>query len=401
MSSSRWIDFRDIKANVSIRQVLDYYGIPYKEVKGDKLMLACPIHKGDNERAFHVDLHKNVFKCFTGCKQGGNVLDLMVALEDLSIRDAALKLHELFLDEEAERRGARPSKGDTKPSYRRSGPASRQAARRPDPESSRRSDGALKHSPPPSRVHNEDEPSVDEERQGEEPEDGPSPKGLDDRRRRASPAPRSASRTPQSQPAQPSLPERNEVLRLSLHLRREHPYLESRGIGQEAVEEFGLGYCPRGILAGRIAIPIHNGKGELVAYVGRHPKGNAPKYKFPSGFHKSLELYNLHRASQHARAHGLILVEGFFDAINLWQLGVPNAVALMGTELSAAQEDLLMRHTDRVVLMLDGDEAGRAATEQLLPRLARRLFVKDVQLPEGVQPDGLGQGDPVLKKVVA
>jgi len=166
------------------------------------------------------------------------------------------------------------------------------------------------------------------------------------------------------------------------------------------VSQFGLGYCPRGILAGRIAIPIHNPHGDLVAYAGRHPKGKAPRYKFPSGFHKSLELYNLHRAKHEAPQRGLVLVEGFFDVIALWQLGMPNAVALMGTELSTAQEALLVQHTDRVVLLLDGDEAGRSAMQELLPRLARRLFVRTVELPDGVQPDSLEQGDPVLKRLV-
>ncbi len=137
-----------------------------------------------------------------------------------------------------------------------------------------------------------------------------------------------------------------------------------------------------------------------MAYAGRHPKGKSPRYKFPSGFRKSLELYNLHRAKHEAPQHGLVLVEGFFDVIVLWQLGVPNAVALMGTELSAAQEALLVQHTDRVILLLDGDEAGRSAMQELLHRLAKRLFVKAVELPDGVQPDSLEQGDPVLKGLV-
>jgi DNA primase len=80
-----------------------------------------------------------------------------------------------------------------------------------------------------------------------------------------------------------------------------HPYLVERGLTQGTIADFGLGYCQKGIMAGRIAIPIHNEHGELVAYAGRVP-GDPPegegKYKFPMGFHKSSVVYNLHRAKE-------------------------------------------------------------------------------------------------------
>ena len=98
-------------------------------------------------------------------------------------------------------------------------------------------------------------------------------------------------------------------------------------------------------MAGRIAIPIHNEQGELVAYAGRWP-GEPPdgegKYKLPAGFHKSLVVYNLHRAKDHAKEQGLIVVEGFFDCMRLHQAGIPNVVALMGSSLSEEQEALLV-----------------------------------------------------------
>lgn len=423
MPSSRWVDFKEVKANVSIEQVLNYYGIPYKEARGNKLLLACPLHEGDNPRAFHVDLSKNVFKCFTGCKKGGNVLDLMMALEDLPIRDAALRLQELFMDDAAQddaptssrrsQRTTRRSGGRRRLKGRsaRSGGAS--GARAGDsptrtPERGTRRAGSTsrrgrddrgdqyerdeEHEADGAGDFDEKEPvDEDENAQGD---DAAHPRGRAIGRGAGLPArpPRRRDRQARGEDVPVNPP-----LALDLRLRREHPYLERRAVTQEAIREFGLGYCPRGILAGRIAIPIHNPRGELVAYAGRHPKGNAPKYKFPSGFHKSVELYNLHRAKAHAIEHGLVLVEGFFDVIVLWQLGVPNAVALMGTELSAAQEELLVAHTDRVVLLLDGDEAGQSAMEELLPRLARRLFVKVVELPDGVQPDGLGSDSSVLE----
>jgi DNA primase len=126
----------------------------------------------------------------------------------------------------------------------------------------------------------------------------------------------------------------------------EHAYLQERGFSPETIAAFGVGMCTgKGITAGRIAIPIHNELGELVAYAvrwpGIPPEGDG-KYKLPMGFHKSLVVYNLHRAREHAKSAGLIVVEGFFDAMRLWQAGFPNVVALMGSALSEAQEALIV-----------------------------------------------------------
>ena len=78
-------------------------------------------------------------------------------------------------------------------------------------------------------------------------------------------------------------------------------------------------------------------KGELIAYAGRWPGNDPPegepKYKFPPNFRKSLVLYNLHRAREHA-GEGLIVVEGFFSGVfTLWQQGRKNVVAIMGSSL--------------------------------------------------------------------
>ena len=83
-------------------------------------------------------------------------------------------------------------------------------------------------------------------------------------------------------------------------LERNHPYLlEQRGLTPETIVDFGIGFCSKGMMADRIAIPIHNVKGEVVAYAGRfpgEPGEDTPKYKLPPGFRKSQELFNLDRA---------------------------------------------------------------------------------------------------------
>ena len=132
----------------------------------------------------------------------------------------------------------------------------------------------------------------------------------------------------------------------------------------------------------------------MVAYAGRHvgePPEGTPKYKLPPGFRKSLELFNLERAKQESGA--LIVVEGFFDAMALHQLGHRKVVALMGSSLSPAQEALIRQHTnpsDHIVVMLDEDDAGRAARGEIAARLARFAFVRIHTFDhEGQQPEHL------------
>ena len=113
------------------------------------------------------------------------------------------------------------------------------------------------------------------------------------------------------------------------------------------------------------------------------------KYKFPAGFQKSYVVYNLHRALEHA-GQGLILVEGFFDALSIWQAGSKNVCALMGSKMSEHQEDLILSATDKVILMFDADQTGWECTEDVLKRLSPKIFVRIAQLPpDKFQPDEL------------
>ena len=161
--------------------------------------------------------------------------------------------------------------------------------------------------------------------------------------------------------------EANKPLGFELHgVDATHLYLVGRGIGKETAQHFGVGFfAGKGSMSGRVVIPIHNERGELLAYAGRSIDNTEPRYKLPAGFHKSLELYNLHRAVATGQ-RGLIVVEGFFDCIKVHQAGYPFVVALMGCSMSEQQERLLVAHADMVLLMLDGDEAGRQGTDEML-----------------------------------
>ena len=168
-----------------------------------------------------------------------------------------------------------------------------------------------------------------------------------------------------------------------------HPYLVERGIDPATAVEFGVGfYAGSGLLSGRVVIPIANARGQTVAYAGRALDDSLPKYKLPAGFRKAWELFNLHRAAA-TSSQTVIVVEGYFDCLRVHRAGLPWVVALMGSSLSAEQENALVGAFESVSLLLDGDTAGRAASRALAARLSGRCSVAEVQVPDGTQPDQL------------
>ena len=188
----------------------------------------------------------------------------------------------------------------------------------------------------------------------------------------------------------------NPPLRFTLPLNHGHSYLIARGLSQRTIETFGIGYCAQGTLAGWIAIPIHNAAGQIVAYAGRwpgKPTDGQPKYKLPKGFRKSLELFNLHRACSADARLPLVVVEGFFGCMHIWQAGHSRVVSLMGSMLSPAQEELILKIAGaggRIMLMFDEDEAGRKGRSEAQSRLCRYLTISTVKFhTTGMQPDQL------------
>jgi DNA primase len=189
--------------------------------------------------------------------------------------------------------------------------------------------------------------------------------------------------------AVPSEPvEANKPLKFTLKVAYDHPYLKERGIEPELAEEFGVGFCKRGMMKDHIAISIHDSDGQLVAYAGRWVSEELPegeeKYKLPPGFKKSIVLYNLHRVKG---VEPVFVVEGFFSVMRLHKLGI-HAIALMGRSLSEEQEKLLQENgVKSLMLMLDGDPPGREAQAALLQQLGEKFLVGAVDLPDGGQPD--------------
>jgi DNA primase len=323
MSKTKFVDFRAVKAAITMEQLLGHYQIldQFKRT-GDSLNGPCPIHKGSNPTQFRVSTTKNIWNCFSDCEHGGNTLDFICKMEKCSVHAAALKAIEWFnLDSEAMAAG----EDKAEPAERKaSAPAAKPTAR-------------------PAAV----------------------PKAA-----------------PESNVPNPPLKFRLDKLE------RTHPYLlEQRKLTPETIVDFGIGYCAKGMMADRIAIPIHNAKGEVVAYAGRfvgEPPEGTPKYKLPPGFRKSQELFNCDRAFNEPIDKPLLIVEGFFDAMKIHDHGYRKVVALMGSTLSSAQEELIRQHTtsqSHVIVMLDENEAGKAGREDIACRLSKFCFVRVHQFP--------------------
>ena len=193
-------------------------------------------------------------------------------------------------------------------------------------------------------------------------------------------------------PESSSVEEFNKPLSFELKgLKGNHPFLrKTKNLQSETIKTFGLGFCSKGLLAGWVAIPIHNIDGQVVAYIGRAVNDTQAetdgKYKVPPGFKKSLEVFNLNRVLEQKDLidkYGIIIVEGFFGVFWLYQNGFKNVVALMGKELSDRQREPLLSATDRFTIFLDSDEPGRLATEKLSGKLIHSAFVRIIEYPEG------------------
>jgi DNA primase len=158
----------------------------------------------------------------------------------------------------------------------------------------------------------------------------------------------------------------------------------------------------------RIIFPIANESGKVVAFAGRALGDEQPKYlNSPETaiYTKSRLLYHLDRAGQAIRKLDYaILVEGYMDCITVAASGVENVVASCGTSLTEGQIRLLARYSRRVVVNYDPDSAGMAATERSLALLLEGGFeAKVLALPAGLDPDAFirKQGAAAYRELLA
>ena len=204
-------------------------------------------------------------------------------------------------------------------------------------------------------------------------------------------------------------------------------YLARRGLDAPTIARFGIGYAPdrwdfivqalrehgiaaedgerAGLLAprdsgghydrlrGRVIFPIRDVRGRVVAFGGRAlASDQEPKYlNTPESplFRKRQAFYGFPHALEPIRRTGrAVVVEGYFDLIALYRVGVEGVIATCGTAVTVDHAQSLRRRTRQVVLLFDGDEAGQRATERALEvLLPQGLRVSVVVLPSGEDPD--------------
>lgn len=226
------------------------------------------------------------------------------------------------------------------------------------------------------------------------------------------------------------------------HYARE--YLKKRGLSEEVIEAFQVGLAPKewdsllthfqsknapisiaeearlvvarkdgrsghfDMFRDRLMFPILNTMGETVAFGGRvlNPEDN-PKYlNSPETpvFEKKKVLYGLHQTARFIRSEDqAVIVEGYMDAVSLYQAGIKNVAAVMSSSLTLEQSRLIKRMTRNVVMLLDGDQAGIDGAERSLPILLQGdLYPKGVFLPGGKDPDDFvrDEGAAALKAII-
>ena len=178
-------------------------------------------------------------------------------------------------------------------------------------------------------------------------------------------------------------------------------YLLDKGHSREDILESGaVALSEKGgrlidALGGRLIFPVINALGDVVAFGGRVlGKTDFAKYKNTREtvvFNKSKNLYNINQIKKLKKASGLkdlIMVEGYMDAISLFQAGFCNVVASMGTSLTKDQARLAKRYADDVFISYDGDFAGQKGAIRGLEILRdEQVNVRVVPLPEGLDPD--------------
>jgi len=168
-------------------------------------------------------------------------------------------------------------------------------------------------------------------------------------------------------------------------------FLDKKGITEKTAKTMETGvYNGKGFLENCVAVRIHDNDGQPLGYAGRrlqtHMTCKHGKWKFPPRLPKKQILYNFHRI-RHLLNRGLVLVECPWGVMRLLQLGIP-AVALLGVTVSTKQYELL-RRSSSVVIMTDGDSAGKIAATQIYNVLKNRTNTVIENLPDGCDPDDL------------
>lgn len=300
-----WTDrWRTFRSRVRIAQVLAALGRLHEfRVQGPRLIGPCPVHGGDNRKAFSVHRERNLWFCFTRCQRGGTVVDLAWLLSGQSWSRAARWLEQLAMA----------------------------------------------------------------------PPDDPSHEML------AAPV----------RDRQASTLYRPYTRRLVLD--PTHHFFGKLDLAPNTLRHFEAGaWYGKGLLEGTIAVRLHDSQGNPLGYAGRRldpgEVRDRGKWIWPPRYPKGDSLWNWHRIDPGSPA-GLVVVEGPWSVMKLWQAGITNAVALGGVSASTTQRRMLSL-AGHLSLALDGDDAGRIAMTRLVAEgLHPRM--RAIPCPPGTDPADL------------
>lgn len=294
--------FSRLKRLVSIEQVLAHRGLlaPMRR-QTHSLCGPCPIHRGDNPRAFVVSRSKNLWRCFTACDAGGDLVELVRRLDQCTYLQVAQYLCSLA--------------GDSRPI--------------------------------------------------------PAP---------IEPIPRD--------------PKPFSPFRRQLTLDPEADFLRHKAILPATARRFETGlYRGHGFLSQAIGVRLHDPQARPLGYAARRldPKAiiDHRKWSFPPRLPKDQLLYNFHRVRAR-KPKSLVIVECPWGVMRLHQIGIL-AVALLGTHLSAAQRQLILP-TPHLIVMMDGDPAGRNAASRIGQQMHAHPNISVASIPDGLDPDELTDG---------
>ncbi len=294
--------FSRLKKLVHIEQVLEHRGLLARmRRQTHDLNGPCPIHRGDSPRAFVVSRCKNLWRCFTGCDTGGDVVELVRRLDRCSYRQVAHYLSSLTRD-------PLPTPSPTEPVARPERPFSPYTRRLPL------------------------DPKVD--------------------------------------------------------------FLQRKAIRPYTARRFEAGlYRGRGFLSQAIGVRLHDPQARPLGYAARRldPQTirDRGKWNLPPRLPKNQLLYNYHRIPERD-PQSLVIVECPWGVMRLDQIGIP-AVALLGTHFGAVQQQLL-QPIPHLILMMDGDPAGRNAALRIRQQMHAHTSVSVVSIPDGLDPDELTDG---------
>lgn len=344
---ARRVNFQHVRQHGSFEAVFAHYNIELTKdgIKPGQCKALCPFHD-DKKPSLKVNTERNLYNCFV-CGASGNILEFVKEMDGCELREAAFEVADLS--------GIDPEPGAG------SGPGQTTKAKPKKPAK-------------PSQ---------------------------------SSPAPLAAE-TPADEDLD-GVPY-NRVLTFDLKTDLDDAlkvWLEERGIDYHAQKDFSLGRASKRskTIGGRLAIPIHNAQGQVVAYCGRYVCDDAPddepKYKQPPGFRKDLEIFNLHRAVERIDQYKTFLVfESFFSVMRHHRNAA--CISFMGRSVSTNQLDLIVERMkaagfQKAFVVADGDEPGRAGARDIAGALAPNFRTHVLDLDDGVKPHHLEWNDLATK----